>query len=144
MKNYKNILLTTDFGEESSPINERAVQLAKEQGAKLNLIHVAEYLYSYSYMAAVVSEAEIQKQLLEETKTQLAKLGEKLNVPPEQQYACVGTPKHEIIEKAKEIGTDLIVVGSHGRHGISLLLGSTSNAILHHAPCDVLCVRLKA
>ena len=137
-------MLTTDFGEESTPINERAVELAKQQGAKLNIIHVAEYLYSYSYMAAVVSEAEIQKQLLEETKSQLVKLGEKLNVPVEQQYACVGTPKHEIIEKAKEIGTDLIVVGSHGRHGISLLLGSTSNAILHHAPCDVLCVRLIA
>ncbi|WP_292363901.1 universal stress protein, partial [Methylophaga sp. UBA1464] len=37
---------------------------------------------------------------------------------------------------------DLIVVGSHGRKGIKMLLGSTANAILHHARCDVLAVRL--
>jgi universal stress protein A len=37
----------------------------------------------------------------------------------------------------------LIVVGSHGRHGVRLLLGSTANGILHHAKCDVLAVRIK-
>ncbi|MEO1899758.1 MAG: universal stress protein, partial [Methylococcales bacterium] len=37
---------------------------------------------------------------------------------------------------------DLIVVGSHGRHGLALLLGSTANGVLHHAVCDVLAVRL--
>ena len=41
--------------------------------------------------------------------------------------------KHEI---------DLIVLGSHGKHGLNLLLGSTSNSVLHQAPCDVLTVRL--
>lgn len=44
---------------------------------------------------------------------------------------------------AKEQRCDLIVVGSHGRHGLALLLGSTANDILHGAPCDVLAVRLK-
>ncbi|WP_313899138.1 universal stress protein [Leclercia adecarboxylata] len=44
---------------------------------------------------------------------------------------------------AKKQGCDLIVVGSHGRHGLALLLGSTANDILHGAPCDVLAVRLK-
>ena len=38
---------------------------------------------------------------------------------------------------------DLIVVGSHGRHGLALLLGSTANDVLHGAPCDVLAVRLQ-
>jgi len=44
---------------------------------------------------------------------------------------------------AKEQGCDLIVVGSHGRHGLALLLGSTSNDLLHGAPCDTLAVALK-
>jgi universal stress protein A len=44
---------------------------------------------------------------------------------------------------ADENQADLIVVGSHGRHGIKMLLGSTANAVLHHAHCDVLAVRLK-
>jgi universal stress protein A len=37
---------------------------------------------------------------------------------------------------------DLVVVGSHGRHGLSLLLGSTANGVLHGAGCDVLAVRV--
>lgn len=44
---------------------------------------------------------------------------------------------------AEENNVDLIVVGSHGRKGIKMLLGSTANAVLHHAGCDVLAVRLK-
>ena len=45
-------------------------------------------------------------------------------------------------DQAKEQTCDLIVVGSHGRHGLALLLGSTANDVLHGAPCDVLAVRL--
>jgi universal stress protein A len=44
---------------------------------------------------------------------------------------------------AKERGVDLIVVGSHGRHGLQLLLGSTANGVLHLAECDVLAVRVR-
>ena len=43
---------------------------------------------------------------------------------------------------ADEAGADLIVVGSHGRHGLALLLGSTANGVLHGAMCDVLAVRV--
>ena len=43
---------------------------------------------------------------------------------------------------AEEQSCDLIVVGSHGRHGLALLLGSTANDVLHGAPCDVIAVRL--
>lgn len=143
MKNYKHVLFATDFAPETKMVAERAKQIAQLHQAKLSLIHVAEYLYSYSYMSAVISDTEIKQQLMSETKTQLTKLGQELGVTPADQYALVGTPKTEIIQKAKALQADLIIVGSHGRHGLSLLLGSTSNAILHHAPCDVLCVRVK-
>ena len=43
---------------------------------------------------------------------------------------------------AKDIGADLIVVGSHGRYGLALLMGSTANGVLHGATCDVLAVRV--
>lgn len=54
----------------------------------------------------------------------------------------MGSPKLEIVRVAEERQVDLIVVGSHGRHGLALLLGSTANGVLHHAKCDVLAVRL--
>jgi universal stress protein A len=41
------------------------------------------------------------------------------------------------------LNVDLIVVGSHGRHGLQLILGSTANAVLHHASVDVIAVRVK-
>jgi universal stress protein A len=54
-----------------------------------------------------------------------------------------GNTRREILRVAEENGVDLIVLGSHGRQGIQLLLGSTANAVLHGAPCDVLAVRVK-
>ena len=54
----------------------------------------------------------------------------------------VGKDHQEILEFAEINQVDLIVIGSHGRHGLALLLGSTANSVLHHAKCDVLAVRL--
>ncbi len=65
-----------------------------------------------------------------------------LNVSKENVYVEIGPPKSKILEIAENIAADLIICGSHGRHGLSLLLGSTANAILHGAKCDVLTVRL--
>ena len=53
-----------------------------------------------------------------------------------------GRPESEIHSLAKELKVDLIVVGSHGKHGLSLLLGSTANGVLQGSPCDVLAVRV--
>lgn len=52
-----------------------------------------------------------------------------------------GPPDQQIVERAKEWGADLIVVGSHGRGFWGRLLGSVSNGVVHHAPCSVLVVR---
>ena len=54
----------------------------------------------------------------------------------------MGAPKNVIIHQAEKLKADLIIVGSHGRHGIQLLLGSTANGVIHHAHCDVLAVRI--
>ena len=54
-----------------------------------------------------------------------------------------GTTVEKILQERDRLQADLIVLGSHGRHGLALLLGSTANGVLHHAKCDVLAVRLK-
>ena len=72
----------------------------------------------------------------------MTRIGEQFNISATSQFIEVGSPKSVIMNKAQELGADLIVVGSHGRHGIQLLLGSTANAVIHHANCDVLAVRV--
>ncbi|MEE9491992.1 MAG: universal stress protein [Gammaproteobacteria bacterium] len=52
-----------------------------------------------------------------------------------------GMPKSGIVSWAREHNTDLIIMGSHGRHGLERLLGSVSSSVLHQSPCDVLVVR---
>jgi universal stress protein A len=52
-------------------------------------------------------------------------------------------PHQEIVSIAEREQVDLIVLGSHGRHGLALLLGSTANSVLHNASCDVMAVRLR-
>ena len=69
----------------------------------------------------------------------MKKFIEKTGISKENQQIKFGYPKTVILEKANEINADLIVIGSHGRRGVQLLLGSTANAILH---CDVLAVRV--
>jgi len=81
--------------------------------------------------------------LMAGAKLRLAKLAEKLAVTEDRLWLEMGSPKSEIIRVAEENKVDLIVVGSHGRHGLGLLLGSTANGVLHHAACDVLAVRLQ-
>jgi universal stress protein A len=81
-------------------------------------------------------------QLEEQAKQRLSTLAEQLNVPEEAQHIVLGQPANEMRRMAKEQNVDLIIVGSHGRHGLALIFGSTSNSVLHGAPCDVLAVRI--
>lgn len=70
-------------------------------------------------------------------------LGDAFEVDADHQYLERGHAPTQILRLAKDTGADLIVVGSHGRHGLRLLLGSTANAVLHGAECDVLAVRVE-
>ena len=54
----------------------------------------------------------------------------------------IGRPESQIHQLAEDVAADLIVVGSHGRQGLALILGSTANGVLHGAHCDVLAVRV--
>ncbi len=137
---YKHILFATDLSEDSDFVINKVQGMRGYTGAKLSLIHVVEPLPGYSY--AYLGIEDIEGQLIEEARSGVAKLGQKLNVNAKDQLVEVGPTKSKILHAAETNGVDLIICGSHGRHGLSLLLGSTANAILHGAKCDVLTVRL--
>jgi universal stress protein A len=86
--------------------------------------------------------SELQEEINEQADTHLTRLAAHLNIPEQHCHLRSGRPEHEIPTLAKQIGADLIVLGSHGRWGLELLLGTTTDSVLGAADCDVLAVRV--
>lgn len=144
MKKYNHILLAVELDPKSdSLILAKAQELKAHYQARLTLLHVVEHLSNYGAAYGVSAGVDIEEILVNEAKVSIRKLGEKLGIPEQQQWVKVGPASQMIIDEAKASKADLIVIGSHGRHGVRLLLGSTANGVLHGAYCDVLAVRLK-
>ncbi len=144
---YQHVLFAADFSEDALQVGERAKEVARQSGARLSLIHVVEDvnigLGGGYELLPVLSELPDQV-LLQEAQAALGALAEKLGLDDAEQWVVNAlSTKEGILGAAREHGADLIVVGSHGRHGLALLLGSTANAVLHGAPCDVLAVRIR-
>lgn len=143
MPGYERILLAVDFHEECRGVADRAMDVAAHYEATLNLLHVVESMpVEPGNELMIPPTAAVEAELLENAERRLQRLGDELGIPPERRQVRVGQTKREILSTAEEEGIELIVVGSHGRHGLALLLGSTANAILHGARCDVLAVRI--
>jgi universal stress protein A len=146
MKCYKHILLAVDFSNEAemNHLLERTFDMQLEFAANLSIVHVLDNIPmpDMSYGTIIPLDYEIENELLEMEKTQLNKLGKLFHIPENQRWLIWGNPQDEICALAEKEAVDLIIVGSHGRHGLALLLGSTANGVLHHALCDVLAVRL--
>ena len=142
MSIYQNILAAIDLNEEADKVVEKAHQIALQNDAKLTLIHVTDPL-SYAYGGDIPMDlSAIQKQLHDHAEERMKAFVEQQNLGAIHQLLVSGHIETEVHRVANELSTDLIVVGSHGRHGLALLLGSTSNGILHGATCDVLAVRV--
>jgi universal stress protein A len=145
MNNYQHVLLAVDFFEQCDIVINRASELAQRYQAKFSIIHVVDSLpiMDIGYGADIPFNLDLTTELMDSAKKRLLAVGQKLNIPSEQQWLEMGSPKTEIVRVAVENKVDLIVLGSHGRHGLALLLGSTASGVLHYAPCDVLAVRLQ-
>jgi len=146
MTDYTCILAAVDFAAAADTVIQRASDIARRNNAPLTLLHVVEYLppIDIAYEPAVsASWVMDEEEMREQAETSLRKLCEKHQLGDARQVVVVGTPKGEIARYAREHHCDLVVLGSHGRHGISLLLGSTANGVLHDMPCDVLAVKIE-
>ena len=139
---YKHILLASDFSPEAVRAEDKAVEVAKLYGAKLSIIHVVDYYPSMQLEGGLAMLPNLEEKLNENARSDMNACIERLKVKPETEHIGHGPPKAVIVDYADEISADLIVLGSHGRHGLGLLLGSTANGVLHTAKCDVLAVRV--
>jgi nucleotide-binding universal stress UspA family protein len=147
----KTILLPTDGSECSSKALTYALSFAQQYGARVVALHVIERRWEEQtrrasgelrpdvLRAAQERHEEEVRQHLEEVRN----AGTKVGVVVETRV-MTGTPVEEIVRLAREFPVDLIIMGTHGRTGIShVFLGSVAERVVRQAPCPVLTVRLK-
>lgn len=142
MSAYQHILVAVDFTDSVSGVIERAQQIASNDNARLSLVHVVEPAPVDFLDQTMLVDVNLDELLLKTAKQQMQTLAEKFSVSDSNTHIETGSVKSEIFKLVDDLSVDLIVLGSHGRHGLGLLLGSTANAVLHGSPCDVLAVRV--
>lgn len=142
MRDYQHILAAVDLSPEGGQVLERARDLSRRYNCTLSLIHVIEPLPVDAAGEALLPPMSIESELHENAEQKLQELADRAGIDQSCRHVVMGYTKREIIGFAQDNAVDLIVVGSHGRHGLALLLGSTANAVLHGAPCDVMAVRI--
>lgn len=137
------ILCPTDFSTSSEEALAYGSYLAEETGARLYLLHVvdesAAYTTEYTGMGYL---ADFTQQIEHEAQHLLEAISPPSAVVEFERHLLLGSPARTIIEFADEHEVDLVVMGSHGRTGLSrLLLGSIVDTVVRTAHCPVLTVR---
>jgi nucleotide-binding universal stress UspA family protein len=121
----RTIVFPTDFSNCARYAGVRAAELARHFGARLHVLHVTPPVTEPAPPARLAAAA--------------AALGPGLDVTT---GTTTGTPARAICAYARRIGADLIVMGTHGRTGVSrALLGSVAEGVVRHATCPVMTIR---
>lgn len=145
---YKNILVAVDTTDEAEDVFRVAREVAEKQSAKVSAVTVIRPMadfYSNLYSSLEGSpDTDMETRAVERASEWLRELAKRFDIDADGVNVILGTPATEIRQLAEKIGADLIVLGTHGRHGLGLMLGSTANGVLHGAPCDVLAVKVRA
>ena len=145
MSSYTHILMAVDFNKSSEQMLAKALDIAELNDAKLSMLHVVEYTppIDYANDPMVINWGIADNEMLEQAKKSLQKFSKQHSLKNVDLSVEFGRPKHVISQFVKDHQCDLVIIGSHGRHGISLLLGSTANAVMHAMPCDILTLKIE-
>jgi len=138
---YRRILWAVDLSDGSVAIGRKAQALAAALGAELELLHVVEFVPVEPMGEPLLPTVQIEEELLERAAQRLQALAAELGLPAAACRVESGNVKSEIVRVARERRSDLIILGSRERHGLSILVNLTEDTVLHAAPCDVLAMR---
>ena len=144
MATYRRILCAVDFSETSEEACRRALEFSRLFEAELNLLHIVEYFPEDRSNDFIAPECDDPTGFVEsQAHLGLDELATRLGCGDATRHVLFSphSARREIVSFAKDNDIDLIVLGSHGRHGIAVLLGSTANGVVIRASCDVLAVR---
>lgn len=143
MSGYRHILIAVDLSDESAAVVRKGLEVAGRFGARVSLLHVVEFIpVDPAGEALLPPPVDLEGELVQAAKQRLETLCASLGLKDTPHRVEMGSIKTQLLRAAVDDKADLIVLGSHERHGLALLLGSTEKSILHKAPCDVLAVRL--
>ena len=137
--NAKRILFPTDFSHTGDAALAMATSLARDAGAKLYIVHVEEPPHAYGGGELYYGMPD---PALDDLKHMLEKVVPTDPQVPYEHHLITGDPAGGIVRFAESENVDMIVMGTHGRSGISrLLMGSVAEAVVRRAPCPVLTYR---
>lgn len=149
MITIEHLLVATDFSACSKEAVDYAIHLGQKMKGRLTLLHVFESPFFYPAEISMGAYPEVYQWLQDFKQEELKKLNtlaeqlrkEGLSV---ESLFKEGVPSIEIVRTAKEINADLIVLGTHGRRGLShVVMGSVAERVSREAPCPVFIVRGK-
>jgi universal stress protein A len=138
MSMYKHILVPTDFSDYSRHAAQRALALSDVFDARLTVIHIVDYLPP-TFISSQ-SEHMSAAQVIARATNYLGEWVQEVGLERAEQLVDTGPTGRGIVAAAKDNGVDLIAIGTSGEGGMKRLLGSTTNAVMHDAPCDVLSI----
>ena len=139
---YRRILVAIDCSDESAQVLSRAAGVLSGNDGELHLIHVIEPL-ALAYGADVPMDVtDLQSGLLEQARETADTYAGRYQIPADNVHVELGSIEKTILDQADKLDADLIVVGSHTRSGLALLLGSTARGLVPGAHCDVLAVKV--
>lgn len=142
---YKNIVVAIDVAAEAEDMMAAACAQATDADAVVSAITVVKPItQTYGGLDWAPSTSGFEEAAVKQATEHISKLAEKFGVDANNVQVVMGRPSAEIKRCAEQRNCDLIVIGTHGQHGLGLLLGSTANAVLHGVTCDVLAVRVEA
>ena len=143
MSGYSHVLIAVDLTDDSAVVAHRGLEIARRFNSRVSLLHVVEFIpVDPAGEALLPPPVDLEGELVQGARRRLDALCESLDLQDTPRQVEMGSIKVELLRVAQEQKADLIVLGSHERHGLALLLGSTEKSILHKASCDVLAVRL--
>ena len=139
---YRRILVAIDCSDESAQVLSRAAGVLSGNDGELHLIHVIEPL-ALAYGADVPMDVtDLQSGLMKQAREMADPYASRYQIPTDNVHVELGSIEKTILDQADKLEADLIVVGSHTRSGLALLLGSTARGLVPGAHCDVLAVKV--
>jgi universal stress protein A len=145
---YRNIIAAVDITDEAEEILKAARAIANDKKSTISVVTVlrpmAEFYVNLYSTLEDNAGIGIDSKAVEHATAWLSDLAKRNRIDASAVNVIIGTPAVEIRRMAEKLDADLIVLGTHGRHGLGLMLGSTANAVLHGAPCNVLAIKIRA